>query len=202
MKKGLLSTLAVAIAMGVIAAAPAGLDQVSPQAPAIAASPAAPADHAFGPDAAGADGLCYCGTRSDGRGGCGDVNDGSCDNPACQTDDDCDPGRFCAINTCCPNKPNVCIGICPEGPACSNPGDCDTGFQECRSFQSSCRYQDKKVKAKGGCRACPEPQPCGYDSGVQCDDVRSCNKKLKTEQPCPDGRPGFCKIKRKRCDCA
>ncbi|RJP42077.1 MAG: hypothetical protein C4547_00910 [Phycisphaerales bacterium] len=172
---------------------------------AAAPAPSAPADavaSAFGAVGESVDGRCLCATRSDGRGGCADPNDARCTNPACQTDDDCDPGRFCMHDSCCPDKPSLCVGICPDGPACDNPGTCRNGFEECRQSRSTCRYLEQKVKAKGGCQACGEPQPCGLDSGVACDDVGSCRTKIVVRQNCPDGRPGFCKIKRKRCDCA
>jgi hypothetical protein len=64
---------------------------------------------------------------------------------------------------------------------------------------NSCKY-NRKVKAKGGCQACPTNLGCEVDSGIDCGSLEDCRKKVKENIPCPEGR-GKCKITHKRCAC-
>ncbi len=64
---------------------------------------------------------------------------------------------------------------------------------------SRCTYTIKKSKAKGGCDLCP-PKGGAYRSEARCEDVKDCDKKIKTTIGCPQGN-GTCKIKGKRSDC-
>ncbi len=64
----------------------------------------------------------------------------------------------------------------------------------------TCTYTVKKSKAKGGCAVCP-PKGGEVSSGVECEDVKRCEKKIKGNVPCPDGGNGICKVKGKRSSC-
>ncbi|RJP32262.1 MAG: hypothetical protein C4547_14090 [Phycisphaerales bacterium] len=63
----------------------------------------------------------------------------------------------------------------------------------------ACNYNVKKSKAKD-CDVCP-PKGGEYGSGVACEVVKDCAKKLKETIPCPDGGNGTCKLKGKRSSC-
>ncbi|RJP37034.1 MAG: hypothetical protein C4547_06240 [Phycisphaerales bacterium] len=63
-----------------------------------------------------------------------------------------------------------------------------------------CRYTIKKSRAKRGCETCP-PKGSSYRTEGQCEDVKDCNKKLKTTIACPDGN-GICKLKGKAESCS
>ncbi|RJP31460.1 MAG: hypothetical protein C4547_15515 [Phycisphaerales bacterium] len=64
---------------------------------------------------------------------------------------------------------------------------------------SRCVYTVKKSKSKGGCEVCP-PKGGDYRSEARCEDVKDCDKKIKTIIACPQGN-GTCKIKGKRSAC-
>ncbi|RJP34418.1 MAG: hypothetical protein C4547_10850 [Phycisphaerales bacterium] len=63
-----------------------------------------------------------------------------------------------------------------------------------------CVYKVKKSKPKGGCDNCP-PKGGEYRSKADCEDVKDCDKKVKTTIACPGGGNGTCKIKGKRSSC-
>ncbi len=63
-----------------------------------------------------------------------------------------------------------------------------------------CIYTIKKSKSKGGCETCPE-KGGEYASNAACEDVKDCEKKIKTTIACPRGGNGICKIKGKRSAC-
>jgi len=63
----------------------------------------------------------------------------------------------------------------------------------------ACNYLIKKSKPKA-CDACP-PKRGDFSSGVACELVKDCAKKLKETIPCPDGGKGACKLKGKRLSC-
>ncbi|RJP32261.1 MAG: hypothetical protein C4547_14085 [Phycisphaerales bacterium] len=63
----------------------------------------------------------------------------------------------------------------------------------------ACNYLIKKSKAKA-CDVCP-PKGGEFNSGVACEVVRDCVKKLKGTIPCPDGGNGTCKLKGRRSSC-
>lgn len=93
----------------------------------------------------------------------------------------------------------------PDGNVYANPGynafpNFDyTFYTACCSGGATCNYRLKKSKAKR-CDVCPA---VGDEVGSEqsCEDVKDCEKKLKTVIPCPDGGRGKCKLKGKRSSC-
>ncbi|RJP31592.1 MAG: hypothetical protein C4547_15395 [Phycisphaerales bacterium] len=63
-----------------------------------------------------------------------------------------------------------------------------------------CTYTLKKSKPKGGCGNCP-PKGGEYRTQTACEDVKDCDKKVKTIIACPNGGNGTCKLKGKRDSC-
>lgn len=112
-----------------------------------------------------------------------------------------------------PNSPQGTgfAGVISNGPCIGrvnlhDPGNGAEGLDNiqfwCRGpLPKTCKY-NSKVKAKGGCDACPPSnRDCEITNGVNCDDPSGCSKKLpKDKAQCPNG-PGFCVSKFKRCDC-
>ncbi|RJP31593.1 MAG: hypothetical protein C4547_15400 [Phycisphaerales bacterium] len=64
----------------------------------------------------------------------------------------------------------------------------------------TCVYTLKKSTPKGGCGNCP-PKGGEYRTQTACEDVKDCDKKIKTIIACPNGGNGTCKLKGKRSSC-
>ncbi len=67
--------------------------------------------------------------------------------------------------------------------------------------EQTCVYYDKRIKARGGCGACPVAGECGTHTEAVCASVEECGKKITAVIDCPDGKGGECKITRQRMAC-
>jgi len=88
----------------------------------------------------------------------------------------------------------------PDAPTGSSNGDDGMVTQFTLSGADSCIFTLKKSKPKGGCEACP-PKGSDFRTQTECEQVKDCQKKLKTTIACPGGGNGTCKLKGKRNSC-
>ncbi len=81
----------------------------------------------------GVGGFCFCGTDfATGLPFCSLDQSCALVTP-CGGGQGCPPGSACLANNCCPAPQDFgCVPICPNGPACNNPGVCGT-FEACQT---------------------------------------------------------------------